>query len=115
MRCVVFGATGYIGGRLVPALLGAGHQLRVVARTPGKLAEVPWRDQVEIVYGDVTDTGQIRDAVVGQEIVYYLVHSLNRRDFVDIDRRAAHVLAGAARDAGVVRLVYLGGITPDGQ
>ena len=115
MRCVVFGATGYIGGRLVPALLGAGHQLRVVARTPGKLAEVPWRDQVEIVYGDVTDTGQIRDAVVGQEIVYYLVHSLNRRDFVDIDRRAAHVLAGAARDAGVVRLVYLGGISPDGQ
>jgi uncharacterized protein YbjT (DUF2867 family) len=115
MRCVVLGATGYIGGRLVPALLGAGHQVRVVARTPGKLAEVPWRAQVDIVQGDVTDAGQVRDAMVGQEVVYYLVHSLNQRNFVDVDRRAAQVLASAARDAGVARLVYLGGITPDGQ
>lgn len=112
-RCVVFGATGYLGGRLVPALLAAGHQVRAVARTPGKLAEVPWRDRVEIVEGDVTDPGSIRDAVAGQEVVYYLVHSLNRRDFVEVDRRAAHVLADAAGTAGVTRLVYLGGITPD--
>lgn len=113
MRCVVFGATGYIGGRLVPALLAAGHQVRAVARTPGKLAEVPWRDRVEIVDGDVTDRRNVRDAMAGQEVVYYLVHSLNRRDFVDIDRRAAHVLAEGARAAGVTRLVYLGGITPE--
>ncbi|MGH3673797.1 MAG: NAD(P)H-binding protein, partial [Pseudonocardiaceae bacterium] len=113
MRCVVFGATGYIGGRLVPALLAAGHQVRAVARTPGKLTEVPWRDRVEIVDGDVTDRRSVRDAMVGQEVVYYLVHSLNRRDFVDVDRRAAHVLAEGARAAGVARLVYLGGITPD--
>jgi len=113
MRCVVFGATGYIGGRLVPALLSAGHHVRVVARTPGKLAEVPWRDQVEIVSGDVTDAGSAQKAMAGQDVVYYLVHSLNRRDFVDVDRRAAQVVAEAARVAGAARLVYLGGITPD--
>ncbi|MCA1822185.1 MAG: SDR family oxidoreductase [Pseudonocardia sp.] len=113
MRCVVFGATGYIGGRLAPALLGAGHQVRVVARSPGKLDEVPWRDRVEIVHGDVTDVASVRGAMVGQDVVYYLVHSLNRDDFVDVDRRAAHVVAEAARAAGVGRLVYLGGITPD--
>ncbi|MDQ4102958.1 MAG: SDR family oxidoreductase, partial [Actinomycetota bacterium] len=115
MRCVVFGATGYIGGRLVPALLAAGHQVRAVARTPDKLTEVPWRDRVEIVKGDVIDLSSIRHAMAGQDIVYYLVHSLNRRDFVDVDRRAAHALAGAARAAGVARLVYLGGITPDAE
>jgi uncharacterized protein YbjT (DUF2867 family) len=113
MRCVVFGATGYIGGRLVPALLSAGHQVRVVARAPGKLAEVPWRDQVEIVPGDVTDAGSTRDAMADQDVVYYLVHSLNRRDFVNVDRRAAQVVAEAACVAGATRLVYLGGITPD--
>jgi uncharacterized protein YbjT (DUF2867 family) len=115
MRCVVFGATGYIGGRLVPALVSAGHQVRVGARTPGKLAEVPWRDQVEIVSGDVTDAGSVHDALAGQDVVYYLVHSLNRRDFVDVDRHAAQVVAEAARVAGAHRLVYLGGITPDGE
>ena len=94
MRCVVFGATGYIGGRLVPALLGASHQVRVVARTPGKLDEVPWRDRVEIVHGDVTDVASVRGAMAGQDVVYYLVHSLNRGDFVDVDRQAAHVVVG---------------------
>ena len=115
MRCVVFGATGYIGGRLVPALLAAGHQVRAVARSPGKLAEVPWQDHAEIINGDVTDPTSVRDAMNGQDVVYYLVHSLNQRDFVDIDRRAAHVLADAARTAGLTRLVYLGGITPDAK
>jgi uncharacterized protein YbjT (DUF2867 family) len=115
MRCVVFGATGYIGGRLVPALLAVGHQVRVVARNPDKLAEVPWRERVEIVQGDVTDPRSARDAIAGQEAGYYLVHSLNRRDFVDVDHRAAGVLAEAARAAGVARLIYLGGITPDAQ
>ncbi|MGH3717744.1 MAG: SDR family oxidoreductase [Pseudonocardiaceae bacterium] len=115
MRCVVFGATGYIGGRLVPALLAAGHHVRAVARTPSKLDEVPWRDRVEIVTGDVTDPRSVRDAMAGQDIVYYLVHSLNRRDFVAVDRSGAHVLADAARAEGVARLVYLGGITPDAE
>lgn len=113
MRCVVFGATGYIGGRLVPELVQAGHRVRVVARTPEKLAEVPWRDEVEVVRGDVTDAGQVRAAVADQQVVYYLVHSLTQRDFTDIDQRAARTLAEAARAAGVQRIVYLGGLVPE--
>ncbi|SDI21435.1 Uncharacterized conserved protein YbjT, contains NAD(P)-binding and DUF2867 domains [Actinokineospora alba] len=113
MRCVVFGATGYIGGRLLPALLEAGHQVRAVARTPDKLAEVPWRDAIEVVQGDVTDRAQVRAAMAGQEVVYYLVHSLNRANFVEIDRRAAKVVADCARETGVARIVYLGGILPE--
>ncbi|MEV0432559.1 SDR family oxidoreductase [Nocardia sp. NPDC050413] len=112
MRCVVFGVTGYIGGRLVPELLRAGHDVRVVARTPEKLAEVPWLDRVEVVEGDVTDSDQVRSAVAGQEVVYYLVHSLTRRDFADIDREAARIVGAAALSAGVRRIVYLGGIVP---
>ncbi|WP_433715743.1 SDR family oxidoreductase [Nocardia sp. CA-084685] len=113
MRCAVFGATGYIGGRLVPELVQAGHQVRVVARTPVKLAEVPWRDRVEVVRGDVTSDDDVRAAMVGQEVIYYLVHSLTRRDFADIDQRAARIVGAAARAAGVRRIVYLGGIIPE--
>lgn len=112
MRCVIFGATGYIGGRLVPDLVQAGHHVRVVARTPSKLAEVPWRDRVEVVQGDVTDENQVRAAVADQEVVYYLVHSLTRRGFSGIDRDAAQVVAAAASAAQVERIVYLGGIIP---
>ncbi|MFI9404280.1 SDR family oxidoreductase [Nocardia sp. NPDC052316] len=115
MRCVVFGATGYIGGRLVPELLAAGHSVRLMVRTPGKLDEAPWRDDVEIVAGDVTDSASVTAALENQEILYYLVHSLTQRDFVDIDRRAARVVASAAATAGLSRIVYLGGIIPQGE
>ncbi|NKY52260.1 SDR family oxidoreductase [Nocardia vermiculata] len=113
MRCVVFGATGYIGGRLVPELLDAGHQVTVVARTPTKLDEVGWRDRVDVVRGDVTAAEDVRSAVSGRQVVYYLVHSLSRHDFVDIDQRAARTVAAAARDAAVERIVYLGGLVPE--
>ncbi len=115
MRCVVFGATGYIGGRLVPELLRAGHTVRAVARDPGKLAEAPWRGAAEIVQGDVTDAASVAAALACQEVVYYLVHSLRQRDFVTADRAAASTLAEQARAAGVRQIVYLGGIIPDGQ
>src|SRR3954462_3905204 len=113
MRCVVFGATGYVGGGLVPELIAAGHEVRVVARDTRKLADVPWHDQVESVTGDVTDTDSVASAVNGQEVVFYLVHSLHLTDFVDVDRAAAEVVAKEAAAAGVRRIVYLGGITPD--
>nr|WP_042185631.1 SDR family oxidoreductase [Kibdelosporangium sp. MJ126-NF4]CEL16792.1 Putative nucleoside-diphosphate-sugar epimerase [Kibdelosporangium sp. MJ126-NF4]CTQ91979.1 Putative nucleoside-diphosphate-sugar epimerase [Kibdelosporangium sp. MJ126-NF4] len=115
MRCVVFGATGYIGGRLIPQLLDAGHEVRAVARDPGKLAEVPWREHAEIVRGDVTDPASVAEAVQDQQVVYYLVHSLHQSDFVDVDRAAADTVAKAAAQAAVERIVYLGGITPDGD
>ncbi|MFE3447163.1 SDR family oxidoreductase [Nocardia sp. NPDC059180] len=113
MRCVIFGATGYIGGRLVPELVRAGHQVRVVARTPAKLAEVPWQDRVEVRRGDVMSADDVGAAVADQEVVYYLVHSLTQRNFTDIDQCAARIVASTARSAGVRRLIYLGGIVPE--
>ncbi|RSM81068.1 DUF2867 domain-containing protein [Amycolatopsis sp. WAC 01375] len=115
MRCVVLGATGYVGGRLVPQLLEAGHEVRVVARSPEKVAEEPWRDRVEVERGDVTDPASIETALADGEVVYYLVHSLARKDFVAIDREAAKTVAEAAKKAGARRLVYLGGIVPDDE
>jgi uncharacterized protein YbjT (DUF2867 family) len=115
MRCVVFGATGYLGARLVPELLAVGHDVRVMARTPAKLDDVPWRQQVEVVDGDVTDGERVRRALDGQQILYYLVHSLLRADFVDFDARAASIVADAAGLVGLSRIVYVGGIIPDGQ
>jgi uncharacterized protein YbjT (DUF2867 family) len=115
MRCIVFGATGYLGARLVPALLAAGHDVRVMARTPAKLDDVPWRQQVEMVDGDVIDGERVRQALDGQQVLYYLVHSLLRSDFVDFDARAASTVADAAAQAGLSRIVYVGGIIPDQQ
>ncbi|MFF4170751.1 SDR family oxidoreductase [Streptomyces sp. NPDC001744] len=111
--CLVTGAGGYIGGRLVPELLDAGHRVRCLARTPANLRDHPWADRVEIVRGDVTDAATLRPAFEGVEVAYYLVHSLGSgRDFEETDRRAARVFAEEARAAGVRRIVYLGGLTP---
>ncbi|WP_292981635.1 DUF2867 domain-containing protein [Mycobacterium sp.] len=115
MRCVIFGATGYLGTRLVPALLSAGHEVRVMARTPAKLDDVPWRQDVEVVEGDVTDEDQVRQALDGQQVLYYLVHSMLAADFVKVDARGAKIVADAAKQAGLSRIVYVGGIIPDEQ
>ena len=74
MDCVVLGATGYLGTRLIPQLLSAGHEVRVLARNPAKLDAVAWRDQVEILQGDVIDTTTVRAAHQGQQALYYLGH-----------------------------------------
>jgi uncharacterized protein YbjT (DUF2867 family) len=115
MRCVVFGATGYLGARLVPELLSAGHEVRVMARTPAKLKDVPWRADVDVVKGDVTDSEQVRGALDGQQVLYYLVHSMLGSNFVDVDSRAASIVADAAAQAGLSRIVYVGGIIPEAQ
>ncbi|WP_085241100.1 SDR family oxidoreductase [Mycobacterium europaeum] len=114
-HCVVFGATGYLGTRLVPQLLANGHTVRVLARNPARLDGVAWRGRVEVVRGDVADATTVRRALEGQHILYYLVHSLMRSDFVDFDERAARTVAECAGQAGLSRIVYVGGITPDGQ
>ncbi|MGW6459829.1 SDR family oxidoreductase [Streptomyces sp. NPDC055078] len=114
-NCLVTGATGYIGGRLVPELLRAGHQVRCLARTPGNLRDHPWARQVEAVRGDVLDAVSVRDAMRGIEVAYYLVHALGSgQDFEETDREAARIFADEARAAGVRRIVYLGGLTPEG-
>ncbi|WP_151773998.1 SDR family oxidoreductase [Streptomyces abyssomicinicus] len=115
LHCLVTGATGYIGGRLVPELLAAGHRVRCLARSPGKLRDHPWAGDVEVVEGDVTDADSTGRAMRGVDVAYYLVHALGTgRDFEDTDRRAARVFGEQARAAGVRRIVYLGGLTPAG-
>lgn len=113
VHCLVTGATGYIGGRLVPELLDAGHRVRCLARSPEKLRDHPWVGRVEVVRGDVTDAASLAQALEGIEVAYYLVHALRTGSgFEDTDRRAARVFAEQARAAGVRRIVYLGGLTP---
>jgi len=115
LRCLVTGATGYIGGRLVPGLLEAGHQVRALARTPQKLRDYPWADRVEVVRGDVTDADSLTEAMRDVDVAYYLVHALGSgSDFEETDRRAARNFGERARAAGVRRIVYLGGLTPAG-
>ena len=112
-RCLVTGATGYIGGRLIPQLLGRGHAVRALARTPDKLSGVEWRDRVEVAKGDLDDAASLRSAFGSIDVVYYLVHSMgSERDFVEAEARAARNVVDAARQAGVKRLVYLGGLHP---
>ncbi|MFG2331771.1 SDR family oxidoreductase [Streptomyces sp. NPDC048604] len=114
-RCLVTGAGGYIGGRLVPELLDAGFTVRCLARTPAHLRDHPWADRVEVVRGDVTDAGSLRPALRDVHVAYYLVHSMSSgRDFEKADRLAALTFAAEARAAGVRRIVYLGGLTPAG-
>ncbi len=113
-RVLVTGATGYIGGRLAPRLLEAGYRVRVLARSPDKLRDVPWADDVEIVRGDLDDAESLHEACRDIDVVYYLVHSMGGRDeFVDAEKRAAQNVADAARDTGVSRIVYLGGLHPE--
>ncbi|MFI9610645.1 SDR family oxidoreductase [Streptomyces sp. NPDC052023] len=114
-HCLVTGATGYIGGRLVPELLQAGHRVRCLTRSPDKLRDHTWRNQVEVARGDVTDAASAAEALRGIDVAYYLVHALGTGSgFEDADRRAARVFAEQARAAGVRRIVYLGGLKPAG-
>jgi uncharacterized protein YbjT (DUF2867 family) len=115
MRIVVTGATGYVGGRLVPKLLERGHDVRVIARDRHRLDDVPWRDSVEIVEGDLLDREAVAGAVRDRDVVYYLVHSMSSAgDFEKLERQVASTMAEEARAAGVKRIVYLGGLHPEG-
>lgn len=115
MNILLTGATGYIGGRLAPRLLDDGHQVRCLVRTSSKLRDVPWRDSVELADGDVLRPETLEPAMEGIDVVYYLVHSLGGADFVEVDRRAASNVAKAAEHAGVKRIIYLGGLHPEGD
>jgi uncharacterized protein YbjT (DUF2867 family) len=114
-RCLVTGATGYIGSRLVPRLLDRGVTVRAMARNPERLKGVEWHDRVEVVRGDLGDTDSLSAAFDGIDVVYYLVHSMGTSaDFVAEEASSARNVANAAREAGVKRLVYLSGLHPSG-
>jgi uncharacterized protein YbjT (DUF2867 family) len=115
-RCLVTGATGYIGGLLAPTLLDEGHAVRALARDPDKLRNAPWRDRAEVVRGDLGDVASLTEAFDGVDVVYYLVHSMGTSsDFVSEEARSAHNVVTAAERAGVRRIVYLSGLHPDGD
>ncbi|MFD6137688.1 SDR family oxidoreductase [Isoptericola sp. NPDC056618] len=111
---LVTGATGYIGGRLVPELLAAGYRVRVLARHPERLAARAWADDVDVVAGDAQERADLRRALDGADVAYYLIHALGSGSgFADTDRRTARGFAQAAAEAGLRRVVYLGGLYPD--
>jgi uncharacterized protein YbjT (DUF2867 family) len=110
---LVTGATGYLGGRLVPRLLDAGFAVRVLVRSPQKLQDVPWAANVDIAQGDLGDLESVRAACADVDVLYYLVHSMGARGaFETTERMSAHAVATAAAAAGVARIVYLGGLHP---
>ncbi|MDP9903614.1 SDR family oxidoreductase [Arthrobacter bambusae] len=114
---VVLGSTGYIGGRLVPRLLDAGYDVRVLVRHANKLRDVPWADRVNVMIGDLEDVDSLREAFTGADVIYYLVHSMGpsgQRSFEQTERLCAGNVARAAADAGAGRIIYLGGLHPEG-
>jgi uncharacterized protein YbjT (DUF2867 family) len=113
---LVTGVTGYIGGRLVPELLAAGWRVRAFARHPQRLSDRPWFDDIEVVAGDAGDPEALSAALEGTDVAYYLVHSLGTgHRFESTDRHTALQFGRAAREAGVGRIVYLGGLYPEGE
>ncbi|WP_432560429.1 tryptophan-rich sensory protein [Granulicoccus sp. GXG6511] len=112
---LVTGATGYVGGQLVPALLSAGWHVRVLARTPARLPQ-DWRDEVEVVQGDATKREDLERALGGTTAAYYLLHSMDAQGgFRERDRELAEKFATVAREQNVSRIVYLSGLHPDGD
>ncbi len=116
---LVAGATGYIGGRLVPKLLEAGYRVRALARSPAKLQGRPWASHphLDIAAADLLDRSSLEKAATGCGAAFYLVHSMDPQvvDFAETDRQAARNMALAAAACGLERIVYLGGLGEEGS
>jgi uncharacterized protein YbjT (DUF2867 family) len=119
VRILVTGATGYVGSRLVTALLADQHQVVAASRNPELLKRFGWFADVAAVALDACDPASAQaafasceDAAGPVDVIYYLIHAIGQRDFRDADKAAAANVAAAARDAGVRRIVYLGGFVP---
>jgi uncharacterized protein YbjT (DUF2867 family) len=108
---LVTGATGYIGGQLIPRLLELGYRIRCLVRDPAGLQRYSWRSAVEIVEGDVLQPDTLVPAMQGVSAAYYLVHSMSAgSNFHQLDLIAAHNFGTAALNAGVERIIFLGGL-----
>ncbi len=119
-QVLVTGATGYVGGRLVPRLLEAGYSVRCLARSPKKLEARPWAEhpEVEVVKGDLDQPASLEHALDGCCAAYYLVHSMLAAgaDYAEHDRRLARNFASAASATeSMRRIVYLGGLGETGS
>ena len=114
-RALVLGATGYIGGRLVPRLIAAGYRVRVLVRDAARLSAFSWGEEVEVVVGSAVDEPALAQACADVDVLYYLIHSMSAgAGFEQADLEAARAVATAAAAASVARLVYLGGLHPEG-
>ena len=117
-RIAITGATGYIGGRLAPRLLGSGYAVRCLVRSPRKLEGREWTSdsRVEVRKADLADTPSLTQELSGCDAAYYLVHSMMsaEREYAQRDRDLALAFAKAALDAGVRRIIYLGGLGETG-
>lgn len=118
-RILVCGATGYVGGRLVPRLLEEGYVVRCFARRPQKLDEYPWREHpnVEVCGGDLSDEASVATAAANVDAAYYLVHSMISAgsSYARRDRELAQQFASQMRASGVRRVIYLGGLGEMGE
>ena len=108
MKVLVAGASGFVGQRLCPALEAAGHSVQAMTRHPDT-----YRGAGTAIYGDVHDTESLSVALAGGDAAYYLVHSLGDADFEKRDAQAALAFGRAAAEAGLSRIVYLGGLGND--
>jgi uncharacterized protein YbjT (DUF2867 family) len=116
LRCLVTGATGYVGGRLAPELLARGHRVRVLVRDPRRIEGRAWTGDIEVARGDAADPEAVRAALDHVDVAYYLMHSMGSgADFARTERATATTFAECARAQGVRRIVYLGGMAPDGE
>ena len=111
MQVLVTGATGYVGGRLVPELLEAGHEVVCLVRRPGSLDDRTWIGRGQVRIADLLDPETLPAAMAGCDVAYYLVHSMGlHNDFRRAEEEAARNFMGAAEAAGLTRIVYLGGL-----
>jgi len=113
---LVTGASGHVGGALVPRLLDDGWRVRVLTRRAGSLAGESWADVVEVVEGDANERADLDRALAGVDVAWYLIHSMaSGSDFAEQDAALARSFSAAASAAGVRRIVYLGGLHPEGE
>ncbi len=113
---LVTGATGYIGGRLVPRLIGKGHQVRVLVRSRTRALSREWAGNVDVVVGDALGPEALSRALSGASTAYYLIHSMSAGPgFGEMDIRLARAFGRAASEASVERIIYLGGLGDPGS
>ncbi|MEY4436747.1 MAG: hypothetical protein RL100_211 [Actinomycetota bacterium] len=112
--CLVTGANGYIGGRLVPELLAMGYRVRVLARNASRISQHVWASRVEVVDGDAADEATLQKALADVDVAYYLIHSLMlKANFEQDEIKNAKLFADVANQKRVSRIIYLGGIIND--